>query len=360
MKVSLKMKLLTLAASLGMLVMSCSKKDGPEGPADNGFDKTAMLTHYADGLIIPGYSSLQQKLQELETPLQAFMDDPTAANQQLLKAPFKEAYLQFERISVYQIGPAETILLNNFLNTFPVNYSAIENGILYNSIELRPNFAINLQGFPALDYLLFSNQALEQLAGPTAANRKLYVQAVFDRMKALVNEVVSEWKGGYRAQFIANTRTDVGSSIGYLVNQLAYEMDQMKGPRIGWPFGKQSGGQVFADKTEAYYSGLSMALAIENLKSLKTAYTGGSDGKGLSGYLVALKKESLNTEVIRQFDVTIEKLMAIPDPLSTSLSTHSTQVNDAYKEIQNLLTLIKTDVASATAVRITYQDSDGD
>ena len=353
-------KRLALLVCLAVWTMGCSKKDGPGAPADTGFDKTAMLTHYADGLIIPGYLSLQQKLQRLETPLNAFMDAPTTANQQLLKSAFQDAYLQFERVSVYQFGPAEATLLNNFLNTFPANTSDIENKISTGNYELTLNSGVDRQGFPTLDYLLFSSQAPDQFAGPTAANRKRYVQEVFGRMKTLVNKVASDWNGGYRAQFIANTRTDVGSPISFLINQFAYELDQLKGPRIGWPFGKQSGGQVFPNKTEAYYSGLSVALSLENLTSLKTAYTGVGNGKGMSDYLVALKKEQLNADVLSQFDVTLEKLRAIPDPLSASLTSQPTQVNTAYREIQKLLTLMKTDVASATAVRITYQDSDGD
>lgn len=354
------MKRLVLFVSLAIWPLACSKKDEPGVPADNGFDKMAMLTHYADQLIIPGYGSLQQKLQNLETPLQAFMNAPTPANQQLLKSAFQEAYRQFERVSVYQFGPAEAVLLNNFLNTFPANTPGIENKISSGTFDLTPNSSVNLQGFPALDYLLFSGQALDQFGELAAGNRRRYVQEVVGRMKTLVNKVASDWNGGYRAQFIANTRTDVGSPISFLINQFAYELDQLKGPRIGWPFGKQSGGQVFPEKTEAYYSGFSVALALENLTSLKTAYTGGGTGKGMADYLVALKKEQLNADVLRQFDVILEKLRAIPDPLSTSLVSHSAQVNAAYREIQILLTLMKTDVASATAVRINYQDSDGD
>jgi predicted lipoprotein len=198
------------------------------------------------------------------------------------------------------------------------------------------------------------------LSGSTAANRKKYVQDVLARMKTLVNTVIADWQNTYRTQFIGNTRTDVGSPIGYMVNQFAYEMDQIKGPRIGWPYGKQSGGVIFADKTEAYYSGFSVALAVENLSSLKKAYGGDGSGKSIADYLVALKQEELNADVLQQFDVALDKLKAIPDPLSSAFTSHKDLVDAAYKEIQTLLTLIKTDVASATGVRITYQDSDGD
>jgi predicted lipoprotein len=76
--------------------------------------------------------------------------------------------------------------------------------------------------------------------------------------------------------------------------------------------------------------------------------------------LVALNKTQLSTDVLKQFDVALNALKAVPDPLSNALTTNPTQIEAAYKEVQILLTLIKTDVASATGVRITYQDTDGD
>jgi len=159
---------------------------------------------------------------------------------------------------------------------------------------------------------------------------------------------------------VANTKTNVGSPIGNIVNQLAFQMDVLKGPRIGWPLGKQSNGIVFATKVEAYYAGISAALAKESLAALKKMYTANGSGKGISDYLVALNKAALNTEVLAQFDVALAALQLVPDPLSATLISQPTLADNAYKEIQKLLTLLKTDVASATAVQITFMDNDGD
>jgi hypothetical protein len=75
---------------------------------------------------------------------------------------------------------------------------------------------------------------------------------------------------------------------------------------------------------------------------------------------VSLKKETLNTDVLAQFDVAMAKLQVLSDPLSLAFTTRSAEVDAAYREIQKLLTLLKTDVASATAVQITFTDNDGD
>jgi predicted lipoprotein len=116
---------------------------------------------------------------------------------------------------------------------------------------------------------------------------------------------------------------------------------------------------VFADKCEGYYSGITASLAVANLTSLKNYYTGGS-GDGIAEYLVVLQKGELNNEVLAQFETALNALKTIPDPMSEAFTSNASLVDNAYKEVQKLLTLVKTDVASATAVQVTYMDNDGD
>lgn len=352
---------------LVLLALSCGKKsNGVDEPVTNGFDKTAMLTNYADNLIIPAYTDLQAQLLLLSPAVNTFLTSPTTANQQALLPLFRTAYLSYERVSFSQFGPAESSLFNNFVNTLPAStndnsdLSKIEANISSGSHDLAQVATLNQQGFPALDYLLFATDAVQKMAAANNANRKKYVQDVLSRIQTLTTKVTADWKSTYRAQFIGNTKSDAGSPIGYMVNQFAYEMDQMKGPRIGWPFGKQSGGIVFENKAEAYYSGISLALAIENLTSLKNMYTGGASAKGFSAYLSALNKDALNKDILTYFDNALNKLKAIPAPLSSSLTNNKPAVDAAYKDIQILLTALKTDMASALSVRITYVDNDGD
>lgn len=113
------------------LIIACSKKSGPGDtqPTVNGFDKGAMLANYADNLIIPAYTGLQQQIDALETGVETFLNTPSAATQQALLPVFKAAYLQFEKVSVDQFGPAERVLFNNFLNTFPTDNAVIDGNI---------------------------------------------------------------------------------------------------------------------------------------------------------------------------------------------------------------------------------------
>jgi predicted lipoprotein len=161
--------------------------------------------------------------------------------------------------------------------------------------------------------------------------------------------------------FISNTQTECWKSDRKYCKPVSLPARFDERSRVsGWPFGKQSNGTVFSSKTEGYFTNNSIQLAVANLTALKNTYTGGGNGKGISDYLVSLNKATLNNDILAQFDLAIAKLSLIPDPLSASLTSQPTVVENAYKEIQKLLTLMKTDLASATAVQINYMDNDGD
>lgn len=375
----MKKSILVFAESIFIVTMffiACSKggKDKPD-PVDNaGFDKTDMLTYYTDQLIIPAYIEFQQKVNNLQTSVIAFADAPSASTQYSASSALKAAQLQYQNIEAFgNLTPASSLTFDAYinyfgglsntdilLNGFSVDSVTIENNIstgTYNLAEYS-NKSFYSQGFPALGYLIAGPNAILKFGSNTASRTK-YLKDVAARVKTLTDKVVRDW-AIYKPSFTGNTQSNVGSPIGNLVNQMAYEMDVIKGPRIGWPFGKQSNGQVFATKVEGFFTGNSVALAIANIKNLKNVYTAAGSGKGFSDYLSALNKTSLNTQILSQFDVVIVKLEAIPDPLPNSMTTQPAIVNTAYGEVQKLLTLIKTDLASALGIQISFMDNDGD
>jgi uncharacterized protein len=357
-----KYKFLIVTLFAGLFLFACKKEKGTNNNVSTSNDtfKKNMLVNYADTLILPAYAAMQSALTLLEQSADAFIANPTASTQAALKVEFKNAYIAWEGISILYFGPASALQLNSSLNTFPTNTTKIEAGIQSGTYDLTLSGASDtMQGFPALDYLFFSTDAVQKFNDASATNRKKYVKDVITRMKLLMTNTTTQWNSGYRDNFTTNLQTNVGSSIGSLVNQFAAEMDALKGPRIGWPLGKQSNGIVFADKCEAYYSGITEDLAVANLTNLKKYYTGGT-GNEIDDYLDLLGQQQLNSDVKAQFDIALGALQAIPDPMSAAFSGSTATMETAYREVQKLLTLIKTDVPSATAVQITYMDNDGD
>ena len=57
---------------------------------------------------------------------------------------------------------------------------------------------------------------------------------------------------------------------------------------------------------------------------------------------------------------TIAAVNAIPEPLSDAVVNQAPTVENAYNEIQKLVVMLKSDMASALSILITYTDADGD
>jgi predicted lipoprotein len=96
-----------LIAGLFILLFSCSKNSSDPGPGEDpdAFDKTAMLTNYADNIIIPAYQHLQEDLDALTIAVNAFTDAPSIATQDAVRASYTHAYLSYENIEVFNFGP---------------------------------------------------------------------------------------------------------------------------------------------------------------------------------------------------------------------------------------------------------------
>jgi predicted lipoprotein len=65
-----------------------------------------MLTNYADNIIIPAYLKLQEDVDALVAGVDAFADAPSSATQDAVKAVYRQAYLSYENIEVFNFGPA--------------------------------------------------------------------------------------------------------------------------------------------------------------------------------------------------------------------------------------------------------------
>jgi uncharacterized protein len=356
----------------GLLVFSSCN---PEGNNNVNFDRAAMLENMGSNIIIPNYTDLSDKMNLLQQAATDFTNVSDNTKLITLQEAFKDAYLSWQKCSAFEFGPAMQVSLRMSVNTFPTDSVQIQSNITSGSYNLEAANNIDARGFPALDYLLHKRngnnaEVLERFTtNPDAQDWKDYLIALINDTKNLVDAVKNNWEttgGNYLATFISNDGTDVGSSLGELVNQLNYDYEQLKNARIGIPAGKQTLGVALPEKCEAYYAGYSVELAIQQINAIKNLYLGAADadGVGLDEYLIALDAKhgsgQLSDAIKTQLDIATTALQNVPDPLSETVVNNQTVVNTAYTEIQKGVVLLKTDMPSALSVLITYQDGDGD
>lgn len=357
----------------GLLVsISCkrNKTKNPE-PEVEPFDKAALLNNLADNLIIPAYQDFLKATDSVLTHYNAFKSNPSVNGLQIVKTKLHIAYTKYQLISLFEFGPAEQEIVRMNFNVFPTDTVQIKSNIASGSYNLNAVSNLDAKGFPALDYLFYGFNKQDQTIVQSfinSGNQKNYVSDLLNEMRTKTANIVNTWNTGYRASFVNSLSTDVGSSIGFLVNQLNFELDYLKNAKIGIPLGKKSLDVPLPDKCEAYYGKQSVSYALETLKIIESVYLGrglnGSDGLGFDDYLDHLKVNhtngSLNDAIKSQFGIARTRLTAINGVLASEITANPATVNSAYTELVKLLVLLKTDMPSHLGVIITYQDGDGD
>lgn len=350
----------------------CKKENETEpAPADAQFDKQAMLINLADQVIQPAYNRYQAEVDSLLSCWQSFTLQPEVLTLQSLRLQFNAAYSAYQSCDLFEFGPAESLLFRSSCNVFPADTTQIRNNISSGTYNLQSLSNISARGWPALEYLFYrpgySDSSLVQLFATSAQQRK-YTGDLLQDLSSRINSIVSGWASLYRSTFIASLGTDVGSSIGYVINQLNFQLDYLKNAKVGIPLGKKSLGIIQPRQCEAYYSGQSLLYCINTLNAIESLYLGrnasGSNGIGFDDYIEHLKitrnGSSLKAAIQEQFQLAHQKLQSLQGPISQEVQVNYAATDAAYVELVKLLVLLKTDMPSGLGVVITYQDGDGD
>jgi len=180
-------------------LIACSSDDPENDNSTDNFDRSLMLMNWADNIIIPSYQNFSNETNALKVASDNFISETTEENFNTLRQEWEDAYLSFQTIAMYEIGPAQNVELRSFLNTYPTNVSIIDNFIEsqnYNLADINFNDA---QGLPALDYLLYGtadNDADILNLFDNDFNGEKYRQYLGDlvnRIDTLANQVLDGW-----------------------------------------------------------------------------------------------------------------------------------------------------------------------
>lgn len=373
-------KWLTIGLMLaGVLVTSCGEDDnGPN--VDDNFDQKGFLVHVGGAIIVPAYQELEQKSLALKEKISAFIAAPGSSSLEEAKTALFEARVAWQYCAPYQFGPAEANGLASNLNVFPVDRSKIERNIEEGNYNLGTLANNDAKGFAAIEYLLYQKDVTpeEVIQGfVDQPQRGAYLRDVTDLIIDTTSEVHAAWApdgGNYLEEFTSDGAlgADAGSSLGKLVNalNLSYERNT-RDAKVGIPAGIRSLGITIPEATEAYYAGYSLELARASVEGYKRLFLGqtmeGVKGLGFDDYLKARNAATtsgselpLDEAVTAQLDAILGAIDQIENPLAEQIEIDNEKVQQLFAQMQQLAVLLKTDMASALGVVISYQDNDGD
>lgn len=361
-----------------LLTFSCGEGTDPEPDpqADILAARTAMIDNVGNGMIIPSYESLEEQSEALVSRISEFQQEPTLFHLENAQLALKAAWLSWQNVSLFLFGPAESNGLRSALATYPADADKIENNIASGSYILESIDNQSAVGFPALDYLLNGlgekpGDILSYYTQATHAEQRLaYLTDLGVYVREGISRTRSAWlpsDGNHLAAFTSETAsgTDAGSSLGILINALDLHFQRfVRDGKVAIPAGIRSAGVPRPKAVEAYYGGYSVELLVASLEAYRRLFLGtaatGEDKDGLYDYLVALQAKELADDIKSQFEAAIVAASLLTDPLQDQIENDPELVNTVFLELQKIVVLLKSDMASTMGITITNQDNDGD
>ncbi|NQY30493.1 MAG: imelysin family protein [Flavobacteriaceae bacterium] len=355
-----------------LLFISCGEDD-PVASNTDTFDRAAMLTNWADNIIIPAYTDYEAKLGALKTATTTFTTTQNQSNLTALRAEYLTAYKTWQYVVLFSsIGKAAELDITRWVNVYPTSATTIETNITNGSTNLNLSSTNTQQGFPALDYLLYGvgidDPAI--VAKYSTANYSTYLIAVVDRLIALNTPVLNDWNGVYRNTFVTSSGNTVGSSVNVMVNDYIFNYEKyFRVYKLGGPLAI-FGGSVRPEELEVYYGKQSRELCLTALDAIENFFSGKhysstTEGDSFKSYLTYLDTkrdgQALAPVMLAQMESARTKINLLNSDFATQLNTDTAPANTAYTEIQRLVPMLKIDMMDqAFNIKLDYIDNDGD
>lgn len=358
---------------LGLVTACSSDAEGGGGSeSSDGFDRAAMLTNWADNIIIPSYEAFSSDLESLDTAFASFEAEVNANNLVAFRGSWLTAYKAWQHVSMFEIGPAETNGLRLNINIYPTSVTTIESHIEAGEYNLALSSNRAAKGFPALDYLINGlgaddTEILERYTAEDNENLFDYIQAVLDDMSTLTSTVLSDWNSGYRDEFIDADGSSASASTDRYANDFVLYYEKfLRAGKMGIPLGVFSGVQAPAT-TESYYAPEEAnELFQEGLNAVQDFFNGrhydsSTKGAGLSSYLTFLSREDISDDINAQLNSARTSVAAL-GTFRTEIETNNPAEDmlAAYGEVQKAVSLFKVDMFSALSISVDFVDGDGD
>lgn len=336
------------------------------GCSGNSFDRSQILEHAANDLIIPAYADFEAKVDSLHKSIVAFTENPDTESLELAQEAWTSAIKSWKRAEVYNFGPAEDMVLVTAIDRWPTSGAGIETAIeeYDGSDDYLVRIGSNRKGLPAVEYLLFHETPKAIIVAFSDPNRKEYLKLLSRSLADNSRRILESWQNEYKQSFIEATGNRPSSGITLLANEMSYLLGMIKMDKIDIPFGSQTMGTARLQMLESPYAEISKDLIRENLEAARRAFTGG-EGAGFDDYLDALniltdEGELLSEKINREFDNAIHALDDIEGSLKDAIQNDKEKVEALSESVKRVSVLIEVDMMSRLGILSVYSDNDGD
>jgi len=371
--VSIVVKSLSLCASLALV--ACGGSSGGSGgttatsssssSSASSVSTTAYtLADFSSDLtasIRENYLQLNTDVAALNTAASEFCTDSSSATLfDDVKQRWVAAQRSWQSVQGINFGPANDSNRRYLIAFYPIDDASLSERVAslilgsQNIAEAIPASAAELQGFPALEYVLFRENALELINVPSDNVRYCgFIEAVSQNLVSLVTPIHSEWVGSYGDNFssVANAQTSLESWFGGITEQLQVVEDSK--------LRQVSAGNT--DNLESPFAMVSRDNIIQNIDSLSSIYTMG-DTSGLDYLLVSSDLASLSVD----FSSRLSQFYTAAGSSDTTLAALSAtengvvEIDSIAEATHQVLEYFASDIADGLGIYIGFNGADGD
>ena len=355
-------KALMLIAIVGMTMSFAACGDDNDEPNVNQLDskKTAIITQYVNGVIIPTYESLANEANDLAVLCEELRNNPTQSKLNECCESWISARKYWELSEAFLFGAAADYNIDPHIDSWPLQKSQLDNILANSSLiaaldedgagaDAFATLGYGLLGFHAVEYVLFRDGA------PRNVNEISEAELIYNAAVAqdLANQTVrleASWAGMDEISSIKQKQLEefelepsfnsgekminagmTGNAL-YKTQLAAMEQiltgasdisDEVGNTKITDPV---NSGNVL--DVESWYSWNSIADFTDNIRSVRNAYYGSLDGRvnsnSMSAYMNKLNP-MIDEEVRNAIDNAINEISTMPAPFRNHLTKAETQ-----------------------------------
>lgn len=315
MKYALKpLSMIVLAASL----TACG---GSSSSDKFSYNASPMIENITNEIIVKGYQDLDTKAETLITALNTLQDTQNDTNLLAAQNAWKAARTPWEQGESHIFGPVDTLGIDPHLDSWPLDTTQLATTV--NAVN--PDFNRlndNVQGFHAMEYLLFGNGETTNTRSATLTNNeRAYLSALSARFRLYTSDLYQAWTEGdepYKNHLLTPDNKYYSSNVDVLdeiVEGLIGIVDEVGNGKIADPFGA-SIDKADVTQVESQYSWNSLADFTNNIKGVQNVYRGkldtttGSCDLGLCDFIHAADP-TLATRIDMEIQTAIEAIQAI-------------------------------------------------
>ena len=338
-------------------------------------DYATAMGATARTVIVPGYESFQAAADTLRNEAAALCTAPSAEQLAKAQAAFATTAQQWARLQLLTLGPISVHQRASRIQYWPDKRNVVSRQLSdvldkQDPAALEPErFAttsVGVQGLPAMERLLFDDEALQAVAkdAPGAAFRCGVMKAIGDNLHAIAGDVLEVWTGGDRSYLDRIERPDpddeelpsARDAAGRLLNDLLTTTIAVRDMKLLTILGA-SLDKAKPQQAEFRRSGQSLAMVTANIEGLRDLF---------GGFAALLRTTQGGDKIVADFSAALGEALSAKDKITLPLGEAAADagqrpyVEELAAALVELRDLLAGPVAANLNLAIGFNALDGD